>query len=98
MYKLPEKGFRFISEEEKRQIDWTTIDLLSSFGYFVECDLYYPDQIHNSTKDFPLCPENIEITYDMLSPFQKMCLQQIYGRHSYRQRKLTASFLPRHQM
>ena len=92
------KGFRFIPEEEKRQIDWTTTDLLSSFGYFVECDLYYPDQIHKSTKDFPLCPENIEITYDMLSPFQKMCLQQIYGRHSYRQRKLTASFLPRHQM
>ena len=86
MYKLPEKGFRFISEEEKRQIDWTTIDLLSSFGYFVECDLYYPYQIHNSIKDFPLCPENIDITYDMHSSFQKMYLQNIYGRQSYKQK------------
>ena len=98
MHKLPEKGFRFISEEEKRQIDWTTIDLLSSVGYFVECHLYYQEEIHNSTKDFPLCPENMDITYDMLSSFQKMCLQKIYGRQSYRQRKLTASFLPRNQM
>ena len=68
MYKLPEKGFKFISDEEKRQIDWTTVDLLSHFGFFVECDLYYQEEIHNSTKDFPLCPENIDITYDMLSP------------------------------
>ena len=98
MYKLLEKGFRFISGEEKAQIDWTTIDLLSCFGYFVECDLYYQEEIHNSTKDFPLCPENINITYDMLSPFQKKCLQKIYGRQSYRQRKLTAYFLPRNHV
>ena len=80
MYKLPEKGFKFISDEEKRHIDWTTVDLLSNFGFFVECDLYYQEEIHKSTKDFPLCPENIDITYDMFSPFQKMCLQNIYGR------------------
>ena len=98
MYKLPEKGFKFISDEEKRQIDWTTVDLLSHFGFFVECDLYYQEEIHKSTKDLPLCPENIDITYDMLSPFQKMCLQNIYGRQSYKQKKLTASFLPRKQM
>ena len=52
MYKLPTKGFRFISEEVKIRIDWATIDLLSSFGYFVECDLYYQVEIHNNKK-FP---------------------------------------------
>ena len=98
MYKLPEGGFRFISEEEKSQIDWLKIDLLSDMGYFVECDLSYPEQIHQSTSDFPLCPENIDITFDMLSPFQKSCLQKIYGLRSYTQRKLTPSFLPRKTM
>ena len=98
MYKLPEGGFRFISEEEKSQIDWLKIDLLSDVGYFVECDLNYPEQIHQTTSDFPLCPENIDITFDMLSPFQKICLQKIYGLRSYTQRKLTASFLPRKKM
>ena len=88
----------FTYADLKRQIDWTRIDLFSGVGYFVECDLYYQEEIHNPTKDFPLCPENIDITYDMLSPFQKMCLQKIYDRQSYRQRKLTASFLPRNQM
>ena len=43
MYKLPEGGFQFISEEEKSQIDWLKIDLLSDVGYFVECDLNYPE-------------------------------------------------------
>ena len=98
MYKLPESGFRFISDAEKDHINWAGIDLLSDVWYFVECDLYYPEEIHKVTKDFPLCPENMEITYDMLSPFQKMCLQKIYGRKSYKQKKLTASFLPRNKM
>ena len=98
MYKLLESGFRFISDEETAHINQAGIDLLSDVGYFVECDLYYPEEIHKVTKDFPLCPENMEITYDMLSPFQKMCLQKIYGRKSYKQKKLTASFLPRNKM
>ena len=58
--------------------------MTSNTGYFVECDLYYPEEIQTQTKDFPLCPENVEITYNMLSPFQKMSLEQIYGRTDYK--------------
>ena len=77
MYKSPERGFRMISIEKKRLIDWTRIDLLYDVGYLVECDSYYPEEIHEITKAFLLCPESIEITHDMLSPFAKMCLQKI---------------------
>ena len=69
-----------------------------TLGFLSECDRYYQEEIHNSTKDFPMCPENIDITYDMLSPFKKMCLRNVYVRQSYKQKKLTASFLPRKQM
>ena len=30
----------------------------SEIGYFVECDLIYPDNIKEKTKHFPFCPEN----------------------------------------
>lgn len=98
MFKIPQEGFRFLSEEEKQKIIWEEVDLTSDVGYFVECDLNYPEQIWEHTKDFPLCPENVEITHDMLSPLQKISLEQIYGRTSYKQKKLTATFLPKKKM
>ena len=98
MFKLPEKHFKFLSERQKESINWYNIDLTGDTGYLVECCLDYPKEIHEKTKDFPLCPENISISFDMLSPFQKACLKNIYDSKSYKQKKLTATFLPRENM
>ena len=98
MYKLPQAGFRFMSELEKANINWETEDMTLNTGYFVECDLDYPEEIRQYTRDFPLCPENIIITDEMLSPFQKESLEQIYGCTRYKEKKLTATFLPKHKM
>ena len=71
------------------------IDANSSHGYLVEVDLSYPKSIHEFTSSFPLCPENIEINYEMLSDYQKQCLMNIYNKENYKSRKLTATFLPK---
>ena len=31
----------------------------SDLGYFIECDLTYPDKINEKTKNFPFGPENM---------------------------------------
>ena len=98
MYKLPQAGFRFMSEPEKANINWETEDMTLDIGYFVECDLNYPEEIWQHTRDFPLCPENIVITDEMLSPFQKESLEVIYGSTRYKEKKLTATFLPKNKM
>ena len=67
MFKIPQEGFRFLSEEEKTKIKWKEVNLTLDDGYFVKCDLKYPEEIWEHTKDFPLCPENIEITYDIIT-------------------------------
>ena len=95
---MPYGGFKFLPEEKKQGINWETIDLSQNVGFFVEVDLEVPKEIWEYTKDFPLCPENIEITFDMLSPFQKTSLNEIYNRKYYKQRKLTATFLPKRKM
>ena len=45
MFKIPQGNFKFLSEEEKRNIDWLSTDLKSDTGYFVEVDIDYPKSI-----------------------------------------------------
>jgi hypothetical protein len=54
---LPVGGFRFLTEEEISQIDFTQIPDDSETGYFVECDLEYPAELHEIHNDFPLPPD-----------------------------------------
>ena len=39
----------------------------SSYGYLLEVDLDYPEELHNSHKDFTMAPEKIKVKEEMLS-------------------------------
>ena len=39
-------------------------------GYFVECDLAYPDELHDQHNSYPLAPEGLNIEAEMLSAAQ----------------------------
>jgi hypothetical protein len=95
---LPYKNFEFISEQEIQSIDWITVDLQSSTGYFVEVTLEYPENIHQKTESFPLCPENKVITFQMLSPYQQETLKHLYGKSSYKEKKLTSTYFVREKI
>lgn len=46
-----------------------TIAADAETGCFVECDLEYPEEIHDLHNDYPLAPERVLVTDDMLSPY-----------------------------
>ena len=43
----------------------------SSIGYFLEVYLIYPDELHELHNDYPLAPEKLAVSSDMLSKYCK---------------------------
>ena len=90
--------FKFLTKPEYQRIEWDTLDTDGDYGYIVECDLTYPENIRNYTQEFPLCPDNRVITYEMLSPYQQEFLRNTYRKTCYNQKKLTGTFFDREKM
>jgi len=73
---LPYKDFRWIDPKK--------FDLMCALaypddedGYFLDIDFSIPQYLHNKFKDYPILPENILITDDMLSPHQQKVKQTL---------------------
>ena len=63
---LPLKGFKWVPNE----IDILNVPEDSKLRYILKVDLEYPKELHNKHNLFPLAPEHVHVTDDMLSPFQ----------------------------
>ena len=61
---LPYGEFKWVKNVDN--FDVNSISKNSLYGYILEVDLKYPDELHNLPNDYPLAPEKLEITYDML--------------------------------
>ena len=61
-------------------------------GYFVECDLHYPKELHDTHNNYPLAVEQKEIMKNELSPYQLNQLETHNERHSERIAKLVPNF------
>ena len=68
---LPYSGFKWLSNKEINDFDLNSVSENSPIGYILEVDLEYCKELHDSHNDYPLCPEKIEISSDMLSKYCK---------------------------
>ena len=59
-----------MSGEEIDEFDLYSISGNNPIGYILEVDLEYCKELHDSS-DYPLCPEKIEVNYDMLLRYCK---------------------------
>lgn len=94
MCKLPVNNFRWLSQTEVE-----TFDIHQNFdgdkGYFVECDLHYPETLHRKHSHFPLAAEMLEVHYEHLSPYSKKAVFLTEGRKKYKDVKLMSTFFDR---
>ena len=66
---LPTCGFRWLTEKEINKIDLAKYEEDSKKGVILEVDLEYPQELHDLHNDYPLAPEKIKVTKEMLSPY-----------------------------
>ena len=66
---LPYGEFRWVKNVD--EFDVMSINEKSDTGYFLEVNLEYPDQLHELHNDYPLAPEKLAVSNDMLSAYCK---------------------------
>ena len=68
---LPNGGFRWITEKQINKINVAKYKEDSKKGLIFEVDLEYPEGLHNLHNDYPLAPEKVKVSRDMLSDYCK---------------------------
>jgi hypothetical protein len=68
---MPVRNFKFLEREEIDELDWRSMTDEQQTGYILEVDLEYPQHLHRDHSSFPLAPEQMRITGDMLSPYAR---------------------------
>lgn len=60
----------------------STISDTNDTGYIIEVDLEYPSDLHDVHNDYPLAPENLVVTGDMLSEYNTKFLKEKELKHT----------------
>ncbi|XP_046347918.2 uncharacterized protein LOC125381613 isoform X2 [Haliotis rufescens] len=74
---LPECDFHWVADDDLEQLNIKDVASDSDIGYILEVDLEYPQQLHDSHNDYPLAPESMTITDDMLSHYSKKLREKL---------------------
>ena len=66
---LPTGGIRWLTEKEINNIDLAKYKEDGKRGVILEVDLEYPQELHHLHNDYPLAPEKMKVTKEMLSSY-----------------------------
>ena len=68
---LPTGNFRWLNDEEIDEINLDEFKEDNTKGLILEVDLEYPKELHDHHNDYPLAPEKMKVTNNMLSNYCK---------------------------
>ena len=91
---LPLGDYRWLSEEEIKNLDLNSANFKNSKSHALEVTLEYPDELHLDHNSYPLAAEHFMPEEDDLSPYAKSCLEDFNIKFT-KVKKLTATFRER---
>ena len=72
---LPYSEFKWLNQKEISDFCLNFINESSSIGYLLDVNLEYPRELHKLHNDYPLAPEKLEISQNMLSSYLQMDME-----------------------
>ncbi len=94
-FPLPIGRYEWMSLDEAQKNDWENVDINGKYGYILQVDLEYPNYLHKDHSSYPLAPEKMKISFDLLSDYAKKCHEFFYGNQSYKAEKLVSTLGPK---
>ena len=96
---LPTGAFRWFDSPAIHDYNWTAwLEDDPRIGHIVECDLNYPESLHEAHNDYPLAPERMEIKSEMLSEKQEQLTLTYQASRGGNGSKLVTTLLPKKKM
>jgi hypothetical protein len=80
--RLPLNDFRWGTPEECDSFDVMSIPEDGDLGCFVECDIKYPNELHDLHNDLPVLAQNVIIPQDKKSDFYKSLCDRLKKKSS----------------
>ena len=76
---MPHRDYEWMTEAERDDMlrNAATVNSDGDTGYILECDIDYPYHLHDLHNDYPLAPEKLTITEDMISQYSKDRLEEM---------------------
>ena len=68
---LPTGNFKWMTDKEISKIDLGKYKADGKKGLILEVDLEYPKELHDLHNDYPIAPEKVKVSNDMLSAYCK---------------------------
>ena len=68
---LPTSNFKWMTDKEISKIDLGKYKANGKKGLILEVDLEYPRELHDMHNDYPVCPEKVKVSKNMLSDYCK---------------------------
>ena len=68
---LPTGNFKWMTDKEISKINLGKYELDSKEGLILEVDLEYPKELHDLHNEYPIAPEKVKVSNDMLSAYCK---------------------------
>ena len=74
---LPTGNFKWMTDKEISKIDLGKYKVDGKKGLILEVDQEYPQELHDIHNDYPVTPEKVKVSNNMLQPTARRLLKNI---------------------
>jgi hypothetical protein len=94
---LPIGGYVWLTKTQIESFNINNCHEYDSIGYILEVDLDYPKHLHISHNSYPLAPERVIVSKEMMSEYSINSYRQLYHSDPPETKRLTATLSPKNK-